>query len=592
MTERNDTIDITLKSLRMIATVSAVYIAVIITALFLQYRQMQKISLIDFPQMQQLKEMVKTDSDNLELKQRIRNIDLLARRTWFSGLEQLHVGGILLTGGIIVLLLSLGGMRLLTGPLKPKCKTEEPRELAPKTSILLLSTMSVSIILIMIILMIRASSKDDIFKNFSITNSSIDLSASTLSLDAVNSDIQSSETKKPSDIFSQQLFMDNWPQFRGPRGNGLTLHPVDLKWDIETDRGIKWKIEIPLPGFSSPLVWQDYIFLTGGNKQKRTLFAYDANNGTLLWQADTRNIPGSPLKLPSVTDDTGYAAATPATNGRQICSMFGSGNVLCTDFQGNRLWAKNMGVPENHYGYSSSLLLIQNRLIIQFDNNDHQIIYCLDPATGNVLWQNRRDSAISWASPMHLQTEGKSLIVVVNSQHVQAYHLETGEQAWSIDCMGGEVASSPTYDQGRIFVASEFANAFAIDAQKGEVLWKTNEPYLPSVSSPIVYNNLLFLFSTSISCLDASTGDLLWEQDMEDEFYSSPLLVQDRILIFNVKGSMFVLKPDREKLIIEDQIPLKEAVVSTPALANGSMWIRGIKHLYCIQSRSSENESR
>ena len=130
----------------------------------------------------------------------------------------------------------------------------------------------------------------------------------------------------------------------------------------------------------------------------------------------------------------------------------------------------------------------------------------------------------------------------------------------------------------------KWRDALALDAKTGEVIWKTNEAYLPSVSSPIVADNMLFLFSYAVTCINADTGDILWEKDMTAEFYSSPLLIDNKIVIFDVKGTMYVIKPDRKELVIEDHVQLQEGVVSTPAVVGNRMWIRGIRHLYAVES--------
>ena len=140
-----------------------------------------------------------------------------------------------------------------------------------------------------------------------------------------------------------------------------------------------WKNKVPLKGFSSPIVWQDKLFVTGGDKKKREIYCYDANNGKLLWRHNVTGISGSPVKPPKVTSDTGYAASTPATDGHRVFAIFATGDLVCTDFEGKRIWAKNLGVPENPYGYSSSLLTTPDKLIVQYDDERRSCCWPLIP---------------------------------------------------------------------------------------------------------------------------------------------------------------------------------------------------------------------
>ncbi len=549
---------IIVKSLRIIAWVSIVFVMVVLLLMFLQHRQLTKISLLDFPEMIQLKEMVKADPSNTALKEKIRYLDLAARRNWFAGLDQIRVGWYLLAGAIIVLLSSLASIRLVEGPAPPDLTENSDQTIKPKNEFFILSVVC-GLFAVFVVLFIHRPFGD------------------------VSPPDQTQQPALPE--ITKQDLLDNYTRFRGSIGTGIIMNanPV-INWDTETNQGIKWKIEVPLPGFSSPIIWKDKLFITGGTKSTQALFAYDAQTGQQLWKVDTENIAGSPQKAPDVTSDTGYAAPTPATNGRMVCAIFANGDLLCADLDGNSIWAKNLGVPDNHYGHSSSLLMVDDYLIVQLDDHNAQMLYCFDVKTGRVVWQKDRETTISWASPIFIDTQDFSAVIVIDSNYVEAYDLTTGDQVWRTECLNGEVAPSPVYNDGKIFIANEMADVVALDVKTGEIIWKTNESYLPSVASPIVAENMLFLFSYAITCINVETGEILWEKDMPSEFYSSPLLIDNRIVIFDVKGTMYVIKPDREELVIENQIDVHEGVVATPAVVGNHMWIRGIKHLYSVES--------
>ena len=159
--------------------------------------------------------------------------------------------------------------------------------------------------------------------------------------------------------------------FRGNNSSGLSsARGIPTKWDLASGENIEWKSDIPKHGYNSPVVNGGKVFITGADEQARELYCYDLFSGELLWTLAAANIPGSPAQMPKTTDDTGLAASTVATNGKYVCAVFGSGDLICADMDGNRVWAKNLGVPENHYGYASSLLAFGNSLIVQYDNGN------------------------------------------------------------------------------------------------------------------------------------------------------------------------------------------------------------------------------
>ena len=549
---------IIVNSLKIIALISIMFTMVVLLLIFLQHRQLSKISLLDFPEMIELKEMAKADPSDTALKEKIRYLDLAARRNWFAGLEQLRIGGYLLFGGIIVLLSSLAFIRLLEGPAPPDLTEDSVPKIKPNQELLILSLVC-GLLVVFVVVFIHYPSG------------------------GVQPPAQTLQSELP--VITKQDLLANYTRFRGSMGSGAIINAKPIvNWNIETNQGIKWKTEVPLPGFSSPIVWKNLLFITGGTQYTQALFAYDAQTGQQLWKVDTENITGSPQKAPDVTSDTGYAASTPATNGRKVCAIFATGDLVCADLEGNQIWAKNLGVPDNHYGHSSSLFIVDDYLIVQCDDHQAQMLYCFDLKTGKVVWQKNRETTISWASPIFVETPDISAVIVIDSKYVQAFNLTTGDQIWSTKCLNGEVAPSPVYHDGKIFVANEMADAVALDVTTGKILWKTNESYLPSVSSPLVVEDMLFLFSYAVTCVNIDTGKILWEKDMPSEFYSSPLLLNGKIVVFNVKGTMYVIKPDRENLVIEKQVDLKEGVVATPAVVGSNMWIRGVKNLYAVEA--------
>ena len=146
--------------------------------------------------------------------------------------------------------------------------------------------------------------------------------------------------------------------FRGNNSSGVSsARGIATNWNLKSKKNILWQVAIPKHGYNSPVINGRNVFITGADKNARELYCYDVYTGELKWTVKADKIPGSPSSMPKVNADTGLAASTVATNGQQVCAIFATGDVICADMEGKRLWAKNLGVPDNHYGYASSLLM-------------------------------------------------------------------------------------------------------------------------------------------------------------------------------------------------------------------------------------------
>jgi outer membrane protein assembly factor BamB len=387
----------------------------------------------------------------------------------------------------------------------------------------------------------------------------------------------------PADI------LENWTSFRGPGSNGHAAHANPPgNWSAQENKNILWKTALPKHGMSSPVVWKERLFLTGADDSTRQVYCFDTDTGNLLWQHDVHDIPGSPAdgKLPDVLDETGFAAPTATTNGRYVGAVFGTGELVCVNLQGERVWAKHLGMPKNHYGHASSLVTHQDLLIVQYDQMKGSKLLAFDLASGNSVWQVERD-AISWSSPVLTDNKGRIELIVTNSKTVDSYDPTTGKLLWRVACLSGEVASSAAYAGGIVFVANDRATASAIDAShqgvEPRILWQWDET-LPDAASPVANDDLLILptgFGV-VSCLDAKTGTLLWEQEFDDGFWSSPILVRDRVYLVDLAGTMQIFEMDREFASLGAS-SIGESVYATPAFVGDRIYIRGMTHLFCIE---------
>lgn len=302
----------------------------------------------------------------------------------------------------------------------------------------------------------------------------------------------------------------------------------------------------------------------------------------MLWQQQAINIPGSPSTAPKTTDDTGLAAPSVVTDGNHVVAIFGTGDIIAFDMEGKRLWAKDIGVPDNHYGHSSSLISWKEKVFVQFDTNKGGRLLTLNIQTGDVIWDVSRTNKISWSSPILAEVDGTMQIITSSTPSVAGHDAQTGKELWRIDCLSGEVGPSPGFGNGLVFATNEYATLAAIDPSKGTIVWQDNY-YLPEVSSPVVADGMVFIATTYgvFAAFDAHTGNMYWEAEFKEGFYSSPIVVDAKIYAADISGNMHILKVDREyKLIGSNAMGGK--VTTTPAFTDGRMYLRANDYLYCI----------
>lgn len=393
---------------------------------------------------------------------------------------------------------------------------------------------------------------------------------------------------KPAGLPTQAELKANYPFFRGPQGDGVAFQkntPTD--WNGAGGKNVVWKVKVPKAGFSSPIIWGNQLFVTGADAQSRVVYCYNKNSGTLLWESAADNIQGSPSSTPKVTADTGLAAPTMATDGRAVFAIFATGDVIALDLSGKRLWARNLGVPDNHYGHGSSLIVYKDKLLIQYDTNRSGKLLALDTQTGTTAWETARNSKISWSSPILVNTGNRTEVILTTNPNVNGYDPQTGKELWNIACLSGEVGPSAGYADGMVFAANEYAKLVGIKIGGGapEIVWEADE-FLPEVSSPLAINGLVFIATTYgvFACIDAKTGEKLWDQEYGDSFYSSPVYVDGKVYITDMSGKTHIVKATKEYQLIGTP-ELGEKAVCSPVFQDGRVYLRGMNNLYCLGTK-------
>jgi outer membrane protein assembly factor BamB len=376
----------------------------------------------------------------------------------------------------------------------------------------------------------------------------------------------------------------NFPSFRGAGGNGIAWQKnIPTSWDGRSGKNIKWKTEIPLPGYNSPIIWDEKVFLSGASENKREVYCIDIGSGKILWQKAVENIPGSPAQAPKIIRETGYSAPGMTTDGRRVYAIFANGDLIALDFEGNQVWSKNLGIPQNHYGHSSSLIMYRDLLIIQYDQRGSGSVMALSGKSGEVVWQTSRNVKVSWASPVIVNTGNRTELILAADPIVASYDPATGRELWQVACISGEVGPSVAYADGVVYAVNDFSKLSAIGTgDPPKVLWEDSD-YLSDIPSPLATDKYLFLVTSygATVCYDAKNGTKYWEQELETPVFASPMLAEGKIYLLDKKGNMHIIKADQSYSVISVS-PLGEGSSCTPAFAEGRILIRGDKNLYCI----------
>lgn len=375
--------------------------------------------------------------------------------------------------------------------------------------------------------------------------------------------------------------------FRGPFGQGISYAKnIPVEWDGPSGKNVLWKVKISKQGKNSPVIWEDRIFVAGYDGIVGYVTCYDKETGNLIWERDASGIVGSPSSEPKTDEETGLSASTMVVNGTGVFAIFATGIIIAFDLNGNRLWGNSLGVPDNHYGYSSSLLVWDNKVIVQYDSNKIGRLIALNTSNGEIIWDINRANKISWASPIIIQIDGNIQIVTSSVPLVAGHDMKTGKQLWSLNCMSGEVAPSPAFSDGVIYVGTEYARLIAIELDnEPKVLWENNE-YLPEVSSPVAKDGYLYLATLYgvFVCYDAKNGTKLWEHQFENGFYSSAIIADGKIFIIDLAGVTHIFKEGKEKIIISEPA-LGENVYTSPAFSDDKIYIRGEENMFCIMNK-------
>jgi outer membrane protein assembly factor BamB len=506
-------------SLLLAAVLSGVFSAIVCSLLILDFTKRWDEFPLDLPEYQRLRTELSQQPDQGALRDQIRQRDLELRQEYARQRRFTYRGGFLLAGGVAATLLFARLAARLRRRLPMPSSTwpsADPDTPTSRFGTLAVGGLAAVIALLSIVLAVTVRSP--------IPRSPNEL-ARTTPPGAVAPEGGPASTTAPPPLPSAEEALCNWPRFRGPQGSGVYVGgDPPLRWDDTTGEGILWKGEVPLPGNNSPIVWGDRVFLTGATRDAHEIYCFHAKTGTIIW---TTRLQGQPRATDlKVSEDTGFAAPTAATDGRYVYAIFASGHVYAVDFEGQQVWTSHLGVPQSVYGYAASLTVHDGRLIVQFDqgmaNDQKSKLLALATATGDTVWETPRLIPNSWSSPIVVEQAGEAEIITCGDPWVIAYAATDGSERWRAKCLRQDVGPSPVWNSGVLYVVSEFPHLSAIrgggqgDVTDTNILW-TAEFGLPDTCSPLATDQFLLLLASygTLTCYDrlgCGEGLPLWRE--------------------------------------------------------------------------------
>lgn len=392
-----------------------------------------------------------------------------------------------------------------------------------------------------------------------------------------------------------------WPRFRGPNGTGLSDASIPAKW---TDANYKWKIELPGGGNGSPAVWGDRIFLTCGNDRtgEHSAVCVNAKDGSIRW---TRSYPGGTYNHHPFNS---YASSTPAVDAKHVFVCWSTPeelSVIALDHDGKDLWQRGLGPFESQHGGGQSPIAYDGMAIVTDDQEGPaSFLFALNGDTGADVWKVARkpSNKFAAATPCVFQPkDGPAELIFMNkSQGFAAIDPKDGHTIWQVlpKDFDARPVASPYPADGMLFGScgdGPSGHCFAAirpsdDGKSAEIAYdfRKASPYVPT---SIVKNGLLFYVTDAgiLACLHADSGQQIWRERLDSNFFGSFVCAGDKLFILSKEGEMYVIAAkDSFELLARNPLKLEPGgarippLSTTPAIANGRMYVRTYTHLVCV----------
>ncbi|EDY18230.1 Pyrrolo-quinoline quinone [Chthoniobacter flavus Ellin428] len=404
------------------------------------------------------------------------------------------------------------------------------------------------------------------------------------------------------------LAAENWPTFRGPTGDGHS-DATGLPVTFGDSDHVKWKTPIHGKAWSSPVIWGSQIWLTTANEEGTELgvVLVDKDSGKIL-RDDTLFHIATPQFCHKFNS---YASPTPAIEEGRVYVTFGSPGTACIDTKtGKVLWQRTDFVCNHYRGAGSSPILWQNLLIMNFDGSDHQFIVALDKMTGKTVWETKRSTDYGDLAPdgtvknegdyrkafatCHVYMQGGQPILLSSGAKAHyAYDPRNGKEIWRFDEPDAHSAATrPVVGDGLVYIPAGFGKAGLLAIKLGghgvlsanDLAWRMNKkaPNKPSVT---LVNGLLFTVNDGgiAACLDAKTGDVIWNERLGGNFSASPIYADGHMYAGNEEGKFYVFDAGRQfKVLATNEFP--DGFMASPAVSGKALYLRTKTTLYRIEN--------
>ena len=398
----------------------------------------------------------------------------------------------------------------------------------------------------------------------------------------------------------------HWPQWRGPFFNGMARGDAPSVWSDTTN--IKWKTEIPGRGFSTPAIWGDRIFVTtaiptgsgAGTvvEQRFEVLSIDRKTGKIIWQKTARTA------MPHEGYHRAYgsfASNSPVTDGKYVYASFGSRGIYAYDFNGKLIWEKDLGVQMKMrlaFGEGTAPLLFGDRLFVVFDHEGESFMVALDKRNGKELWRVSRNERSSWSTPLAVEHNGRTEIVVSATNRVRSYDPETGKVLWESGGLGANVIPVPVHQNGVVYVMSGYRDPKLMAIKLGRqgdltgsdaIVWSHTRG-LAYTASPVLHEGKLYVVTDNgmLSAFNATTGETYYAQTRLPKGYNlkaSPIGANGKLYLATEDGDVVVVKMGEKFEILSTNTLTDQVFIATPVIAAGELYLRSKTTLFCIAEK-------
>jgi outer membrane protein assembly factor BamB len=382
----------------------------------------------------------------------------------------------------------------------------------------------------------------------------------------------------------------DWPQFRGPTGQGVSdERNLPLTWS-ET-KNVRWKTAIPGRGWSSPVIHGDRVWLTTATEEGRSLraIAVDVNTGAIQQDVEIFRLKSPKLMNPK----NSFASPTPVVDGDRVYLHFGAYGTACITQSGEIVWKTKLDYDNGQHGPGGSPVIYDDLLIVSCDGLDQQFVVALDKATGKVRWKKLREGYQAYTTPLVVSLPAGDQIISPGAFQAIAYEPRTGKEIWRVKYAEGfSNVPRPVYGNDLVFICTGFQEPSLLavrldghgDVTKSKIAWKLDRG-IPRTPSPLLVGNELYIVSYKgiATCIDAKTVDELWRARVGGNYSASPVYADGRIYFLSEEGETIVVAPGRQlKHLATNQ--LDGPTLASMAVSHSSLFIRSATHLYRISN--------